>query len=213
MTDKKAIIKQVLAGDPKGVEALTSLLNSGSDYDFETVVRDCLCREILPNESFWAVLAAGLAGKNLTADAKRAIVNYLRGFLPGDFSLKPGTESEYRHVLQCFPLIIDMLDEAESSSDPNGYRATILLFIMNRGSNPLYAVAFEPKLAKFVEHVKIGQALEDRDPDGFFGDLISCMSNFASCEEVLPTLRTLGLDSILAKSLKEDTGIIRVICA
>jgi hypothetical protein len=104
--------------------------------------------------------------------------------------------------------LIDLILEFESLDRPDD--VTYHVICMNHCSYPLIARAFEPSLPKLMSLFKAKQADSNHGPDSHFGDLLACISNFASCSDVLPTLRDLGIEPILTKSLREDTGVVRL---
>jgi hypothetical protein len=212
MANTSTIIQQIKAADLSGTSALTSLRTSGDAASYEKVVTGCLGEGALPlsNKPFWDEIAVGLGARSLPTDTKRSVVEALSQRIINGHQMKPEFDKDYVHVPQIFPLLIDLLDEAESASNPGAFRSEILIFIMSRCFYPLYGRAMEPKLAKFIEFFKIGQRQSDHGPDSHFSDLIACLSGFTACEDILPTLRSLGISDLLAKTLREDTGIVRV---
>jgi hypothetical protein len=157
---------------------------------------------LLTNAAFWQEmheiihcpsLSAGLDAFTLLASA-----------VPSAQHIKPDQEHLYVNIAVCFSRLLGYLSGCGS------YKQVVAQFIMNRCSLRPFALAMVNDFPSLIYEIKHCEEC-DKGPKSYYGQLITILSNLATCEDVTAPLRDLGVADLVTPLLSYSTSVMRVL--
>ena len=160
---------------------------------------------ILANRYFWTELNEIMSCTDHVT--RMCGANTFIALVPEDSDIAQQDLGLYKHVLPSLPKLIEVLSKDEG---PLKKRIRFAEQLLARCTNPTFARAYEPAFPTLINLFKRASLDKDRGVDDMFGVLVTFLNNLATCEDVTPTLRDLGVVDLAAPLLSNSISVLRV---